>query len=469
MRLWDPRTGRILNRLTGLRGFGNSVDFNVDGTKIAVASLGEIRLWNPKTGELLHILTGDLRNTRAVAFSPDGSTVASGGGYQDHAIRLWDTNTGKLLHTLAWHTRDVMRVAFSSDSVMLAGASKDGTVSLWHTKTGLHLWSLTGHTHELVGVAFSRDGRKMASASTRNAILWDAETWEPIHTLEGHYNEACVPVFSPDSRTLAWGSANAAVRLWDVDTGESLRSMRGHAGGVTGVAFSPDGASLASASWDGTVLVWDLAPSTSEDFSMGDVNGDGEVNILDLVQVAANLGKIGENDADVNGDDVVNILDLVQVAGAIGGGGAAPSANSLDLSIISAADVAGWLAQAQGLGVGDANLERGIHFLEQLLAALMPDETVLFPNYPNPFNPETWIPYHLAHRAEVEITIYDVNGALVRRLTLGHQAAGYYADRGRAAYWDGRNERGESVGSGVYVYQLRAGDYAEARRMVIVK
>ena len=344
-------------------------------------------------------------------------------------------------------------------------------MSLWHTKTGKRLRSLTEHTQGVVGVAFSRDGTKMASASFREVILWDAATWEPIHTLVGILHEASVPAFSPDSRTLTWGSTDTTVQLWDVNTGESLRSMPGHAGGVTGVAFSPGGSSLASASWDGTVLVWDLAPSTIEDFSMGDVNGDGEVNIFDLVQVAANLGKIGENDADVNGDGVVNILDLVQVAGAIGGGGAAPSAYSLDLSIISAADVAGWLAQAQGLGlgVGDANLERGIHFLEQLLAALMPDETVLFPNYPNPFNPETWIPYHLAHRAEVEITIYDVNGALVRRLTLGHQAAGYYADRGRAAYWDGRNDGGEAVASGVYFYRLRAGDYAASRRMVIVK
>ncbi len=199
-----------------------------------------------------------------------------------------------------------------------------------------------------------------------------------------------------------------------------------------------------------------------------DVNGDGVVNILDLVVVAANLSQTGENDADVNGDGVVNILDLVQVAGALGGDGAAPSAFSLDLSIISAADVERWLALAQGLG-GDANFQRGIRFLEGLLAALTPKETALLPNYPNPFNPETWIPYHLAQGAEVAITIYDTTGTPVRRLTLGNQTAGYYAERGKAAYWDGRNERGEVVASGIYIYQFRAGDYAASRRMVIMK
>ena len=199
-----------------------------------------------------------------------------------------------------------------------------------------------------------------------------------------------------------------------------------------------------------------------------DVNGDGVVNIFDLTLVAQAFGKNGL-EGDVNGDGVVNVFDLLQVAAAIGDAGAAPSAHPHTLEQLSTTDVAGWLAQARGLEVGDASLERGIRFLEQLLAALTPTETALLPNYPNPFNPETWIPYRLAQGAEVEITIYDVNGALVRRLTLGHQAAGYYADRGRAAYWDGRNERWESVGSGVYVYQLRAGDYAEARRMVIIK
>ena len=199
-----------------------------------------------------------------------------------------------------------------------------------------------------------------------------------------------------------------------------------------------------------------------------DVNGDGAVNILDLVVVAQGLGT-DKAEADVNGDGVVNVFDLVQVAGEIGGGGAAPSASSPELSMISAAAVERWLAGAQGLGVGDANFQRGIRFLEGLLAALTPDETALLPNYPNPFNPETWIPYRVAQGAEVSVTIYDTKGTLVRRLALGYQPPGHYEDRGRAAYWDGRNERGEAVASGIYIYQFRARDYAASRRLVIVK
>ena len=107
--------------------------------------------------------------------------------------------------------------------------------------------------------------------------------------------------------------------------------------------------------------------------------------------------------------------------------------------------------------------------LPSLVAHEIPAETQLLRNYPNPFNPETWIPYHLANDGEVSLSIYDINGALVRELDLGHQRAGYYTDRSRAAYWDGRNGFGERVASGVYFYQLRADDYSQMRKMVIVK
>ena len=90
-------------------------------------------------------------------------------------------------------------------------------------------------------------------------------------------------------------------------------------------------------------------------------------------------------------------------------------------------------------------------------------------NYPNPFNPETWIPYQLAEAAAVTLRIYAANGSLIRTLALGHQAAGVYKHRNRAIYWDGKNEFGELVVSGVYFYTLTAGDFTATRKMVIVR
>ncbi len=204
---------------------------------------------------------------------------------------------------------------------------------------------------------------------------------------------------------------------------------------------------------------------------VGDVNRDGAVNIQDLVLVGSSLGQTGQNDADVNGDAVVNIQDLVLVAAAFGNAATAPSAHRIAAGMprLRAADVHEWLAHARQLDLTDATSQRGIIFLEHLLAALTPKDTVLLPNYPNPFNPETWIPYHLAQAADVTLTVYDTKGTVVRQLNLGHQSAGFYTARNRAAYWDGTNERGETVASGVYVYELRAGEYSALRRMVILK
>ena len=96
-------------------------------------------------------------------------------------------------------------------------------------------------------------------------------------------------------------------------------------------------------------------------------------------------------------------------------------------------------------------------------------QSVLLANYPNPFNPETWIPYQLSESANVTVSIYAVNGVLVRRLDLGHQGAGVYRSRSRAAYWDGRNAFGERVASGLYFYTLTAGDFTATRKMLIRK
>ena len=128
-----------------------------------------------------------------------------------------------------------------------------------------------------------------------------------------------------------------------------------------------------------------------------------------------------------------------------------------------------WLTQARQFALTDLAAYRGIAVLEQLLAALAPAETALLPNYPNPFNPETWIPYQLSKPAEVTVSIHAVDGTRVRTLAVGHRPAGVYQARSRAAYWDGKNAQGEPVASGVYFYTLTAGDFTATQKMIIRK
>ena len=201
-----------------------------------------------------------------------------------------------------------------------------------------------------------------------------------------------------------------------------------------------------------------------------DVNGDGVVNIFDLVSVVSQLGKQGENlTADVNGDGIVNILDLVLVAGTFDAAAAAPSAQTQAAEVLTPAAVQGWLTEAQALEIRDPIMERGIVVLEQLLASLTPTETQLLANYPNPFNPETWIPYRLAKDAFVTLTIYNGAGQVVRTIDVGHRTPAFYESRSQAIYWDGRNQTGEQVASGIYFYHLSADDYSATRKMLILK
>ncbi len=482
IRLWDPHTAQLKTLLIGHKNIVYGIVFSPDGQTLASASPDTtIRLWDPHTGKHKTSLRAHTGFSHAgffsVAFSPDGQTLATGGDSSDRAIRLWSLREEKNIRTLTGHTDRITSISFSPDGQTLASGSADNTIRLWNLNNGQLKTTLTGHTREVESVAFSPDGQILASGSRDRTIrLWNPETGKLKSTLTGYTDWINPLAFSPDGQILASGSQDQRIRLWDAQTGEYKNTLQEGAGHIISVVFSPDGQLLASGREDGTVRLLDvqtlLEPiSTSQPDLVDsvDVNSDGIVNILDLVSVSSNFGKTGDNIADVNGDGIVNIVDLVKVAGEMGAGAAAPSAHPQTLEILTAADVQQWLIQAQHLDLTDATSQRGILMLQQLLAALIPKDTSLLPNYPNPFNPETWIPYQLSEPAEVTLTIYAVDGRLIRTLTLGHQPAGMYQSKSRAAYWDGRNEVGEPVASGVYFYTFTAGKFTATRKMLIRK
>jgi hypothetical protein len=96
-------------------------------------------------------------------------------------------------------------------------------------------------------------------------------------------------------------------------------------------------------------------------------------------------------------------------------------------------------------------------------------EHKLYQNYPNPWNPETWIPYQLSRPAEVAITIYNMNGQLIKSLDLGYREPGFYISKDKAAYWDGRNDFCEEVASGVYFYTIQAADFRQVKKTIVIK
>ncbi len=479
IRVWDAKTGERRLTLREHTEGVTSLSLSPDGHTLASGSWDRtIRVWDAETGEHKLTFDGHKDGVRSVMFSPDGRMLASGS--YDHSIQLWDAETGEHKLTFDGHRHYVRSAVFSPDGSTLASGSYDRTVRLWDVKTGEPLQTLEGHTNGVLSVAFSPDGSTLASGGyDRTVRLWDVKTGEPLQTLEGHTHDVNSVAFSPDGSTLVSGGYDYTIqiyddtiRLWNAKTGEPLQTLRGHKAGVTSVAFSREGNTLASGSWDRTVQVWELAPVTTTvepAQPTGDLNADGVVNVQDLVLVASQFGQTGQNAGDINEDGVVNIQDLVLVAGAFNVTVSAPAAHPQAVETLTAGEVQRWLHDAKQLGHKDATMARGIVVLENLLAFLAPAETVLFHNYPNPFNPETWIPYQLKTPAAARITIYNSRGVLVRELALGYQAAGRYTSRARAAYWDGRNTVGEPVASGLYFYTLTAGDFSATRRMVILK
>ena len=501
--LWDVATGRVRKVLTKEEdpdGPINSMSFSPDGSTLATTNSwpNGVCLWDVAAGTPGNIL-GHPFSVNTMSFSPDGRTLATGmepsyivemptfdapDGFDDSddlieplipefkipTLQILDAITGFQKVSFAGYTDPVYSVSFNPEGSLLAMGG-------W----GLHLWDvstgkmLDDHFDVYHSVRFSPDGNTLATGSGDGTVcLWDVFTdkLRMRGTLEGHTSYVFDVDFSPDGNTLATGSWDGTIRLWDASTGTLRKVFTAAPWGVRSISFSPDGSLLAANNeFDWTVLLWEVGPAGEPPRPAADVNGDGVVNIYDLALVAARFGQTGENTADVNGDGVVNILDLLRVASAFGETAAAPEALRIANvgTLFARSSVQQWLAEAQQMEFTDAVSLRGIAVLEHLLSALTPKKTALLPNYPNPFNPETWIPYQLVHAADVTLSIHAMDGTEVRTLVVGYRPAGIYQDQSRAIYWNGKNALGEQVASGVYFYTLTAGDFTATRKMLIRK
>jgi WD40 repeat protein/DNA-binding SARP family transcriptional activator len=277
----------ILPSLTvHIDGQGVSASFSPDGRRFATIDGTDVRIWDPDTGRELQRLTASNTNLSRAAFSRDGARLAVGG--LDRQVTVWDartggqlltgalTDSGRPVVTLAGHLAPITDVAFAPDGARLASAAEDGTIKLWDL--GLSHEVLAVPTPDWLGpfraqspplsldrVVYDPSGQHLAIGLQDNrAEVRDATTGQELLTL-GSGNESEKAglglAFSPDGHLLATGGGDGVLKLWDASSGAELRSITAHPGLIFGVAFSPDGRRLASAGLDGAARVWDLTPA----------------------------------------------------------------------------------------------------------------------------------------------------------------------------------------------------------------
>ena len=492
-----------------------TIAFSPDGKTIASCATDKaIRFWDVDNGTHLRKIETHEYRISDIAFSPDGQTIT---GISFGFVHQWNVETGTELRTVPMpgETRRLSYRGLSSDSTMAAMGYDDGTVRLWDMTDITQTRVLKGHTSQINLVTFSPDGRTLASSSSDGTtLLWDITPIVPSPTIvslspakvqspaigehltlslditEGQDVTGYQATVNYDNTALTYVDStvgnylqsNPYYIVGDVTEPQSSITLTATAygeqsngdGTLATITFEVIAQKDSTVSMSDVLLTDSLGSSTVPQIASAeileslvlseDVNGDGVVNISDLTFVAANLGKMGANPADVNGDGIVNIVDLALVAAAIGNNGDDAAAPALLSDLPSREDVQSWLHEARSLNLSDPDFQRGVLFLENLLKSLTPKQTALLPNYPNPFNPETWIPYHLATPSDVNISIYTSDGKLVRALKLGHQTVGIHQE-----HWDGKNAYGEQVASGIYFYTLRAGNYTATRKMTITK
>ncbi|MBT7805433.1 T9SS type A sorting domain-containing protein, partial [Candidatus Poribacteria bacterium] len=525
VRLWDVESGREISTLTGHGGGVHSVAFSPDGRTLVTGSDDHTTmLWDVASARRTMTLEGHDGRVIMVAFTPNGHAVVSGRAVNDwsettdDAIRLWDVASGRQVDSFGGPMTLVRALAFSPDGEIVAtsAGSLAEEVTLWNVASGRRVGALAGGASSLAfspegtivaaggrsgttlwdvasrqlaatlagqgSPAFRPDGAMLATAGGEIIALWDVASWQRVATIAAHPEGSFELAFSPNGTTLAGSGRDYTIRLWDVAVAAGaarahgadvpllteVARLQGHTDSVLDLDFSSDGRLLASAGRDMTTKLWDVVAHRK----VASLDAGGRSRAVAFSPNGRVVASVGEG-TNTRLWDVASLRRIATVGGhansfvytlAFSPDGTLLASGRYGVLLWRVADTAVVTATAvDPRGKADATWAR----VKQ--AALTADETVVLPNYPNPFNPETWVPFDLSENANVTVSVYDAEGRIVRRLDLGAYPAGTYRTRGRAAHWDGRNEQGEVVSSGVYFAELRAGDYRSTRRIALRK
>ncbi|MEW6753764.1 MAG: FlgD immunoglobulin-like domain containing protein [Candidatus Latescibacterota bacterium] len=383
-------------------------------------------------------------------FLAGGERVAFADG---RSLRLLDAVHHVPSTELAGHAARITGVAAAGAAPRLFSGDRSGELRVWDAASGLPLAVLQGGAGPVLAVACSADGRVLAAAGAGPVCLWRAGV--QVGRLE-YPQVGVLPrvlAYLPGERLLLVGDSDGGVVLWDVERQERQREVGRHAGPITALAADP--AWLASGAASGTLHLRELDPP-EQLFVLFD---DARRPVTSLA-----ISADGAYLASGHTDGVIRLWNTRTR------GQEATLEGHVD-------DVTGLAFSADGMQVASASADGTLRLWLAPLGAggpLPPGQPLvdLLAPYPNPFNGSVRLPFRLLRSAAAVVSIHDVTGRLVRRIDLGRLPVGRYLAGEQAARWDGRDQAGRRVASGVYLYRVEAGDggrAASTRRVVLVR